>query len=537
MNNSAVQQLLKIFNKFTIQQKFIIGAVLLASVLIFGIIFIFLNEPNYSTLYSNLNEQDASKVIDYLNSQKISYELVDNGRTITVPKNKLYEVRLSLAAKGIPNSGISGYEIFDKNTMGMSEFMQKLNFKRALEGELARTIMQQEEVEGARVLIVLPEKTIFKAEEKQPKASVVVKLVKGTSLSSGNITAITNLVANSVEGLTPENVTLIDTRGRLLSKKTDDEQSPINTKQYEIKQSVEKYLTNKAQSILNQVIGFGNSTVQVNADFNFDQVEKTMETYDPESQVAISEQTTKNENAGKTVSDTTVESSQSNTINYEINKTVQKVISGTGNINRLSIAVVVNDIEKEVKKGDKTETVYEPRSPEQMKKLENIIKNAVGLDLDRGDQISIVNIPFATKEIKGLEISEPTSSDGMDKIIDLVLILVAIGASFFLLKGIMNKLKDEKLFLTGEKPEGALPPSLSRTQRVDDTFSSSFPDDLGVKRRKTFISAGDLEDEITDEAMIKKRQQEKISSYVSKNPDDAARLINSWLHADELQQQ
>jgi flagellar M-ring protein FliF len=294
----------------------------------------------------------------------------------------MYEVRFSLAGKGIPNSGITGYEIFDESSMGMSEFMQKLNFKRALEGELARTIVQQDGIEGARVLIVLPKKTVFKDEEEPPKASVVIKLSGGNSFTSANTTAIINLVANSVEGLTPQNVTLIDTKGRLLSKKVDNEQeSFVNTKQYEIKKTVEQYLANKVQSILDQVIGYANSTVQVNADFNFSQVEKTMQTFDPESQVAISEQSVKNDNFGTTVSDSTVESSQTNTVNYEINKTVQKVIEETGNITKLSVAVVVNDVQREVKKGDATETIFEPRSIDQMRKLETIVRNAVGIDL------------------------------------------------------------------------------------------------------------------------------------------------------------
>ncbi len=533
MDNSALQQVIKLFNKFSPKQKIIIISALMLSIIIFGTMFVFLNEPNYSVLYSKLSETDASKVISYLNTEKISYEITDNGTTIKIPKNKLYEVRLSLAGKGIPNSGVTGYEIFDKSTMGMSEFMQRLNFKRALEGELARTIIQQEGIEGARVLIVLPERTIFRGEEKSPKASVVVKLANGYSLNRNNINAILNLVANSVEGLSKQNVTLIDTQGRLLSQKMDDdENSAINTKQYEIKQSVERYLSTKVQSILDQVIGFGNSTVQVNADFNFDQIEKTMETYDPESQVAISEQITKSENSGLTASDSTVESSQTNTVNYEINKTVQRVISGTGTINRLSVAVVVNDVRKEVKNGDATEVVYEPRPPEQMKKLEDIIKNAVGINPERGDRISIVNIPFETKEIKDLELSETPVSDDMNRIIDLIIILVAIILSIFILKSIMNKLKTEKLLIAeGELKEETVP---QFNRPVVDTFDRQAPPSMNFNKVKNIIVPGDLEDEFTDEAMIKKAQQEKISSYVSKNPEDAARLINTWLHEDEF---
>jgi len=392
--------------------------------------------------------------------------------------------------------------------MGMSEFMQKLNYKRALEGELARTIMQQEGIEGARVLIVLPKRTVFRQEEEPPKASVVVKLSGSSTFSSSNTTAILNLVANSVEGLSPQNVTLIDTKGRLLSKKIgDDQESVINSKQYEIKQSVEQYLSKKVKSILDQVIGYGNSTVQVNADFNFNQIERTMETFDPESQVAISEQLIKNENLGTTPSDSTVESSQTSTINYEINKTVQRVIEGTGNINRLSVAVVVNDIEKEVIKGEETEIVYESRSLEQIKKLEVIIINAIGIDTERGDQISLVNIPFETKEIGNLDYVDPSGTFDLNRILDLVMILVAIIASFFLLKGIMSKLKNEKPLITEQT---------SKAQRTHTTvkpqisaFENNIQNNLKFKRNREFIVEGEY----------------------------AARLINSWLHQDEFQEQ
>jgi len=535
MNNSALQQIIKAFNKFTPQQKMVTGGALLLSTIIFIVIFVVLNGPNYITLYSNLSETDASIVINYLNTQKISYELANNGTTVKVPKNKLYEVRFSLAGKGVLNSGVTGYEIFDESTMGMSEFLQKLNYKRALEGELVRTIVQQEGIEGARVLIVLPKRTVFKEEEEPPKASVVVKLSNGTTFSNSNTTAILNLVANSVEGLSPQNVILLDTKGRLLSKKIDDEQEgAINSKQYEIKQSVEQYLSKKVKSILNQVIGYGNSTVQVNAEFNFNQIEKTMETFDPESQVAISEQTVKNENIGTTLSDSTSESSQTRTTNYEINKTVQKVIEGTGNIVKLSVAVVINDIEKQVTKGEQTETVYEPRSPEQIKKLETIIKNAIGINIDRGDQISLVNIPFETKDIGNLDFVEPLGTFDLNKIYDLILILIAIIASFFLLKGIMGKLKNEKPLIAIQSSEDQPTPTVVKPQIT--AFENNIQNNLNFKRNREFIVEGDLEDEITDEAMRKKSQQDKISSYVSKNPEDAARLINSWLHQDEFQE-
>src|SRR5690606_10957624 len=161
MSGNFLESIFGIFGKLSLQQKILIGAATIGTfILLIAVIFL-LNEPNYAVLYTNLSEEDAAKVVDELNSQKIVYKIEDNGRTIKVAKEKLYDVRLDLAGKGIPGSGVLGYEIFDNNTMGMSEFMQKLNYKRALEGELARTIMQQEGIQGVRVHIVIPQKSVF----------------------------------------------------------------------------------------------------------------------------------------------------------------------------------------------------------------------------------------------------------------------------------------------------------------------------------------------------------------------------------------
>lgn len=362
-NKGSLGSVLGIFNKLSMQQRMMLVGIFAISLLLLGFVVFVFNEPTYTTLYSNLAGEDASKVIEQLSSQKIPYKIEDSGTTIKVPKDKVYEVRFSMASKGIPNSGIVGYEIFDKNTMGMSEFMQKLNYKRALEGEISRTIMQQSGIEGARVHIVFPEKSIFKEDKKEPTASVVLKLTSSSEISQNNIIAITNLVASSVEGLTPAKVTVLDTMGRLLSRENDDNSfTAASGKQYEIKSSVESYLAQKAQSLLDNVLGYGNSVVKVNVDLNFKQVDKTMESFDPNSQVAVSEQTMKTENTGLTMSDSNAIFSENTTTNYEISKTIERVIEGAGNIQRVTIAAVINGVTKQVKNGEVTETVIEPRS-------------------------------------------------------------------------------------------------------------------------------------------------------------------------------
>lgn len=524
--------LLGIFNKLSFQQRIMIGAVIVIALVLMSFILFAFNEPSYGALFTNLAPEDASKVVEQLTSQKIPYKLEDNGQTIRVPKDKVYELRLSLAGKGIPSSGIIGYEIFDKTTMGMSEFMQKLNYKRALEGELSRTIMQGDGIEGVRVHIVVPQKSVFKDEEKEPTASVVLKLRGNASLSKSNITAIQNLIASSVEGLKPLKVTILDTQGTLLSKEVDDNPlSAVSTKQYEIKQSIEKYLAQKAQQVLDNVLGYGNSIVQVNADLDFNQVEKTMELYDPESQIAVSEQSVKTENNGSTSGDSTSQSNENSTTNYEISKTIQRVIEGVGNVKRLSFAAVINGVPKEIKKGDVTEIRYEVRSPEQLKQLEDVIKNTIGIDETRKDQFSIQCIPFETKNNE--KEVEASPFDNIDQWSNILLVIVAVGAAMFILKGLLNRLKNEKIIIGhvgaasagGEiamlgAPEEPLIPQTTKPVQV-------------VPKKKKPLQIGDIEDEITEEAAEKLVQHEKITNYVAKNPADAAKLINAWLHEEE----
>jgi len=536
MNTNPFQALIGIINKLNPKQKFMMVGGIFSTVILMIVMLFLLNEPSYTTLYSGLAPEDASKVIDYLNNQKVLYKIDDNGQTIKVPKDKVYETRLALAGRGVPSSGVIGYEIFDKTSMGMSEFMQKLNYKRALEGELARTIAQLDGVQGVRVHIVIPQKTIFKEEEKQPTASVVLKLRNNSSLSKENISSIVNLISSSVEGLPTSKISIIDTKGRILSNDSDD--GPLafaSTKQYEIKQSVENYLAKKAQSILDNILGFGNSMVQITADLNFDQVEKTMEQYDPDSQVAVSEQTIKSSNQGSNLRDTSAQNSENSLTNYEISKTIQRVVEGTGNISRLSVAAVVNDIPKEVKKGDVTEIVFEPRSQEQLNKLEDIVKNAVGINTQRNDQFTLVSIPFETKQLETIPDESGLSVlPNPNEWINLVFIIFAIVSSLLVLKNLMKRLKTEKIVIgTFNNQDFATVPSMPASLPANPAPVQRQAPQINYPKKRA-LPIGDIEDEISDDALMKKNQQEKIINYVAKNPMDAAKLINAWMHEDEI---
>ncbi len=537
-NTNSMSAVYGIFNKLSIQQRMMLGGIVVVTLVLLGFVFSVFNQPNYSTLYSNLAQSDASSVIKELDSKKIPYKITDGGSTIQVQKDKVYQVRIDLAGKGIPTSGDVGYELFDKNTMGMSEFMQKLTYKRALEGELARTIKSERSITDAKIHLVFPEKSVFKDQQKQPTASIVLKTTSGARLSAGNIEAISNLIASSVEGLEPEMVTIIDTKGRLLSQRNDDNPLTASSgKQFEIKGKVESYLAQKVQSILDNVLGYGSSVVKVNVDLNLKQVEKTIQSYDPESQVAISEQSIKSSTDGTSESDSNRAVTENNTTNYELSKSIEKVIEGTGNISRLTVATVVNGIKKESPKGSKTGPTFEPRSDAQLQKIEQIVKSAVGYDANRKDDISVVSIPFENQKTVIKEAPQKKSPlDDVERFSNLILIFVAIGASLFVLKGLMKRLKNEKIIigtLGGGNVEYNDPSFNDLTPSLPGGGSMGQLSGGSSNRKRPLLSVGDLEDEITDEALKKKARQEKITNYVTKNPTDAAKLINSWLREDE----
>ncbi len=529
---------LSIFNKLTLQQRLILGGIAVVAVVMVTFILFAFNEPNYTTLYSDLAAEEANEVVKHLSNRKTPYKLEEGGNTIKVPKADVYELRLALAGKGIPSSGTIGYEIFDKNTIGMSEFMQKLNYKRALEGEISRTIVQQRGVENARVHIVTPKKAVFKEEQRKATASVVLTLSGGKNLSHNNIQAIQNLVSASVEGLDIANVTIIDTKGRLLSKKLDDDGLATSTgKQYEMKSNVEKYLADKAQSILDKVLGYDNSDVKVNVDLDFREVEKTLETYDPESQVAISEQTSRNTSSGISTSDSNQVFGESSTTNYELSKTIEHVIEGAGNIQRITVAAVINGVEREITTGDVTEVVNEPRTPEQLQQLELLIRQSIGIDETRNDQVSIVSIPFENNTYESMDSGGVGFiPEDIGKYLNYLLVLIGMGGALFVLKGLLTKLKDEKILIGTVNGESYSDESFDfdnaptwdpSTGETKPLFKSS-----KKKRDNSFLEIGDIEDEISDEAILKKMKQEKIVNYVSKNPSEAAKLINSWLRED-----
>ncbi len=564
--------------KLSLTQKIImVGAV--AAVIVFIVVIFNMSKPNneYSVLFTSLESGDASKIVQKLKESKIEYQLADNGSTVLVDKSKVYETRLSLASEGLPESGTVGYEIFDKTNLGMSEFVQKLNYRRALEGELSRTIGWNEEIKRARVHIVIPERALFDKDQKKTTASVTLHLKSSRSAEKIDIAGIQNLVASSVEGMSTKDVVVVDQKGNILSKKTVDEGTlaGLTSQQYEQQKNVESYLSNKVQSMLDGVLGSGNSEVRVNAELDFTQIEKTVTDFDPEKQVARSEQSiSENSESIDSLSYPTVSMSknQSNQIsNYEIPKTVERIVKEVGNIKRLSVAALINGTTKVVDKNGQKVIQYIPRNDDEMQKLTDIVKNAVGYDHLRNDQVSVINVPFDNTYLEEeLKESLPKSWWENQENLKILLLVAAILIAILLMYRLLNsKQIKEKIRIAYALPENGIisADELSESDKVDldeimfddddlmllpaelpdqlllegtsperslakiDGNVRPFPNASMAEFKGDSIDAPELSS-LGEEAIMKLEIKRKIKEYMEANTMEAVKLLRSMIHSD-----
>ncbi|KAF0183719.1 MAG: flagellar M-ring protein FliF [Nitrospirae bacterium] len=404
----ALNDLVERFRLWPLKQKLAFGGVLAFSIALMASIMLWSQREDLQVLYSNLGQEDAGQVIGKLKEMKVPYRV--EGNAIYVPTPKVYELRLELAALGMPQGGGVGYEIFDKNQLGVTEFVQRLNYVRALQGELARTIRQLNEVEQARVHIAIPEKTIFTDKEEKPTASVVLKLRPGRTLSRGQVGGIVHLVSSSVEGLSPNRISVIDSLGALLSKPTETE-SVADAKQLEYQKSVDQEYQQKLQSMLESVVGKNKAIVRVSTKLDFTKVERTEEKFDPETTAVRSEQRSQEKSGGTATAGIPGVLSnqpgsqpggaaaggggsqkQNENVQYEVSRSVSKIVQPRGELKSISVAVLVDGTYK--KEGEKN--VFVARTDADMKKYNDLVRAAIGFNKDRGDLVTIENIPFET---------------------------------------------------------------------------------------------------------------------------------------------
>ena len=382
-------------------------------------------QPEFHPLFSNLDSQDAGVILNRLKEQKIPYRISSNGSTILIPQKHLYETRMDLASEGLPQGGSIGFEVFDNTKFGMSEFAQNVNYQRALQGELARTINGFAEVDSSRVHIVMPEKSLFIKDEQSASASVVLKLRHGQWLTQEQVQGIVHLVSSSVSRLDPQNVTVVDSSGRLLAgQKEDSSLATPSSDQLDYQAKVERKLESRVLTMLEKALGANKAIVRVSCALDFKRYEQTEERFFPENQVVRSEQmfneTTKKADVipqgipgiqsnlpennppdiNKVDDENTTFAKQDRTVNYEIGKLTSRTLEPVGAMQRVSVAVLVDGTYRSTPQEDgESNWTYVPRSSEELVKIENLVKSAVNFVADRGDKVEVVNIPFETTKI------------------------------------------------------------------------------------------------------------------------------------------
>jgi flagellar M-ring protein FliF len=422
MNNGLSQvgsQLGNIWKQLGTGQRISIGLTTLVVLLGLSALVLWSGRPDYALLYGKLDEAEAAKVVAALDDAKVPYQINRGGGSISVPSDKVHYMRMQLAAKGIPRGEGVGFEIFDKPNFGISDFVQRANYLRAVQGELSRTIGQVDAIEAARVMIVMPENRLLVDNSKKPTASVFVRVRGNAQLPPQTVNAIRFLVANAVEGLVANNVSVVDNQGNVLSENSEnDSVGGLTSTQLSARQNLEKYLAKKAEDILNKVLGAGQSVVRVSADINFDSLSSVEEKFDPEGQVVRTAQITEDTTDSITAtaggsapgvaanSSTETNSTPATPLNnsktrkkvtnnsYEINKTISNLMRTPGGVKRLSAAVfVAANVTL-----DGTNRVVATRTPEEMQKIKRVVQGALGIqegpDATRPDQITVEEMPF-----------------------------------------------------------------------------------------------------------------------------------------------
>lgn len=520
-----------VFNNMSGGQKTtMIVVVVLGVAAIIGIVN-WASSPDMVPLFSNLPPEDAAKVVDWLTENNIEYRLEQNGGRVLVPRKNQYDARIQLAEEGLPSKRSTGYEIFDKTNLGMSEFVQKLNFRRALEGELSRTIESIDQVFEARVHIVIPEQALFREKEKPPTASVAMKLT--SQLTESQVAGVSHLIASSVEGLDTKDITIIDSQGNILSNMTDsDPMMAMTTTQLTMKQKVENDLSKKVDSMLDRLLGPDKSIVRVAVDLDFTRSDVTSEVYDPDQTAVRSEELV--ESNSQTQNDNQVNptdpsqpplgqsdtQTQSNTItNYEVSKTVTNTSTQGGGIRRISASVLVDGVYDPIEGPDGQQTTqYRDRTQQEMDAIRNAVQGALGFNEDRGDQVSVQNIAF---QAPPSVMPSPSVFDWLrDNGMTILRNLLLAGAVVGLLVYIRNLLQrtGQVARESWERRLAALPTGRGAAQ---------LPGAIGADEER--LALPDIDSELPPEVVEANQLQEQIMDFTMEKPEVAARLLKTWL--------
>jgi flagellar M-ring protein FliF len=529
------------------------AGIVAASVAFFFFITTRLTAPSMGLLYADLDQTDSGRIIAKLDALKVSYELQGTGQ-IMVPSDQILKLRMQLAQEGLPSGGNMGYELFDRSeTFGTSSFVLDIQHLRALEGELARTISSINYVQNARVHLVMPKREAFAREPTEASASVLLQMVGGRRLSKTEVSAIQHLVASAVPKLKAERISIIDNQGTLLANGEDKGDKGTGAAGDDLRLAYEARLTRSIEEMLERTVGPGRVRAEVNAVMNFDHISTTKETYDPDGQVVRSTQSVEDSSSSKDADQQTVtvagnlptapgtpapsgngSGNKTNrteeTVNYEISKTVQTHVQEGGDVQRLSVAVVVDGTYTD---GPNKTRVYQPRSTEEMQSLTKLVQSAVGFNAERGDKVDVINLRFTQGDEPIEEPARPlfglTKNDYM-KIAELVVMgVVAILILLMVVRPLMKRALESlpDAIATSKNLISESLAAAQNTAMLPPGGGGGIAGALGAPTGATPDSQIDL---AQIEGRVRESTVKKVGEIVDKHPEEAVNIIRNWMY-------
>jgi flagellar M-ring protein FliF len=543
------------FTKFGAARLAAMLAVTLVLIGFFAFVMLRMSQPAMSVLFADLSQQDVSAILKDLDTRGIKYELRGDGQTVLVAKADVPRLRLDLAGKGLPSGGGVGYEIFDKgDAFSSTSFVQNINHLRALEGELSRTIRSLSRVQAARVHLVIPERRLFERDREAPRASIVLKL--GGDLDAAQVRAVRHLVSSAVDGLKPERVSIVDERGRLLADGAQAQDGLAGLGIEERQTGIEKRVRTQVEDIVASIVGHGRARVQVSATLDANRIESRSETFDPESKVIRSSQnrteTSQTNEANGAVSvgnelpgaaqgqggqPTQRDASSKNeeVVNYEISRTTRTEVLEGGRVKRLSVAVLVDGTYSRSPAG---EVSYQPRPAEELERIGQLVRTAVGFDESRGDKVEVVNLRFAEAPPAVTDLVEQTLMQQLlaftkEDLIRFAELGVISLLTLIVLMVVVRPLL--KQVLASDAPARPIPSFMREGAALIQGDATGNPAGLDEISDGHALMVGEGPSErMLDVAQIKgqlKAQSvERIGALVAKNPADSVAVLRGWIH-------
>ncbi|MFO7845615.1 MAG: flagellar basal-body MS-ring/collar protein FliF [Balneolaceae bacterium] len=533
----------------TAQRTLFIGMVT-AVILVMGLLFYWALKPDYTLLFGSMQPDVAQQVVEQLEEEGVTYRLEENGSAIYVPGSEVHQMRMKLAEVSSSDSNIQGYELFDENSLGMTDFMQQVNKKRALEGELSRSINSLDQVDYSRVHLVMPERSPFQQTAVEASASVIITLKQGKRLGNDQVNGITSLISGSVEGLERDAITILDQAGNRLSEESQgDDSFASGNVQMQLRKNTESYLTERGQTMLDRVLGNGNSILRVSAAHDFDRLVRESDLIDPESRLIISEDRSTETNNQEDLQQVPIDEftpidqrgesvvvsrsdteNSTQTRNYEVNKTREIFEKTQGEIEKLSASVLLNYKQSYQTNGEgEEELVTEPYSEEEIAEFREVVRTALGMSDERGDELTITQIQFhdpSSDGGSGFYTEQPTPWNDIFRWILILASFLTIVALIYSIKKKMGEGEPEITMSLPETPE-------TNVDELDLTEDE--------KLSLEAMSDEEAEDFIDKKLTEKSRKQleqkayvmEEIRDFVELKPAEAAHVIRAMMTLED----